>query len=221
MTIGGLAGARPASIKVFQRFGIDFCCGGRKSLAEACAAKGIDPANVLKEISREEDACAVDDRGGWASRSTEELLSLLVRHYHPRLRDDLVRLQGLAVKVLRVHGSKDPERLHALATAIVDLQEELEPHLDKEEQVLFPMILTGQGPSARQADRGDEQRPRRDRRAARAGAHAHRELRRPEAGLRDLAGALGGAASSSTSSSRSTSTSRTTSSSLAPSRGPE
>lgn len=83
------------------------------------------------------------DAAPWRERSLRELIDHLVAHYHLPLREELQRLSGLALKVLRVHGAKDPERLSRLADAFGELGEELGPHLEKEERVLFPWILSG------------------------------------------------------------------------------
>lgn len=79
----------------------------------------------------------------------DELIAHLLEHHHRPLHDELARLEEMAKKVRRVHGTKDPERLCRLAETVVALREELEAHMRKEEEVLFPWLLSGRGPSAR------------------------------------------------------------------------
>ncbi len=141
-TVGEVAVNRPTSTRVFTRRGIDFCCGGGKTLEEACLRRGLDTREVLKEILVE------SERGdweaiAWVERSQAELIQHIVVRYHEPLREELERLHGLALKVLRVHGEKDPERLSQLRDTFCTLKHELEPHLEKEERFLFPWILSG------------------------------------------------------------------------------
>ena len=140
-TIGELATRHPASTRVFHRRGIDFCCAGAMTLEEACRARGLDVQLVLHELTAEltqDDGKAVV----WAERSTLELVEHLLR-YHVPLRDELVRLEGLALKVLRMHGAADPVHLQRLADVVRALRYELEAHMDAEERRLFPWLLSG------------------------------------------------------------------------------
>ncbi len=141
-TVGELAASRPSSTRVFFRRGIDFCCGGGKTLEEACLRRGLDPREVLAEIQKEL-APGETDATAWTERSQTELVHHIVGYYHEPLRQELRRLQLMALKVLRVHGEKDPERLTELANVFGALKDELEPHMEKEERILFPWILSG------------------------------------------------------------------------------
>lgn len=140
-TIGELAANRPSSTRVFFRRGIDFCCGGGRTLEEACRRRGLDPQEVLREI--EQEFARGEQPANWTERSQAELIQHIVAHYHEPLREELHRLDSMATKVLRVHGEKDPERLTQLAATFCALKDELLPHLDKEERILFPWILSG------------------------------------------------------------------------------
>lgn len=142
-TVGELAAARPASVKVFQRHGIDFCCGGGVSVAEACAAHGLDADALLREIVEAEEQGS-GDLEQWQSRPLAALLDHIVARYHRPLDEDLPRLEQLARKVARVHGEHHPE-LKPLLAVYLELARDLEPHMMKEEQVLFPAIRAGNG----------------------------------------------------------------------------
>lgn len=146
-TVGQLASTHPLSVKVFQRRGIDFCCGGGKTLEAVCQARGLDAAQVLAEIEAEE-ARSAPNTMRWDERPLNELIGYILKRFHEPLPEELARVEAMARKVHRVHGSKDPERLGALMETVVALREELEPHLMKEERVLFPWILSGNGTTA-------------------------------------------------------------------------
>jgi regulator of cell morphogenesis and NO signaling len=153
MTLGELAASRPRSTRVLFRHGLDYCCGGARTLEEACRRRGLAPEAVLREVEAEPPDTE-EEGPPWTERSQADLIAHLLSRHHAPLRAELVRLQGLAVKVLRVHGAKDPARLAAVAETFAELKEELEPHLEKEERVLFPWLLSGrpvlpEGPLAR------------------------------------------------------------------------
>lgn len=139
-TIGELSTQRPVSTKVFQRHGIDFCCGGGRTLDEACALRRIEPALVLAEIA-EEEARLETPTERWDLAPTSALITHLLDRYHAPLLEDLAQLEVMARKVLRVHGHKDT-RLAPLVDLVLALRSDLEPHLAKEEQILFPWILS-------------------------------------------------------------------------------
>jgi regulator of cell morphogenesis and NO signaling len=145
--IGEIATEHPLATRVFHRHGIDFCCGGGKPLADACAARGIDTDVVLEELRVE-----LDTRETPQTRWDQEPLEDLIRHilltYHKPLKEELPRLAAMARKVNDVHHDKSPDTLPELLHVVLGLQDELESHMAKEEQILFPMILGGQGAMA-------------------------------------------------------------------------
>ena len=142
ITLADLAVTRPGATRVFLASGLDFCCGGRRPLAEACAEKGLDPAVVLQAIA------VADQDGGdltrWANRPVAELMDFIVSHYHARLRTEIPELILLADKVEKVHAEKAscPRGLAALLGA---MHAAVLDHLAKEEEILFPMIRAGRG----------------------------------------------------------------------------
>jgi regulator of cell morphogenesis and NO signaling len=146
-TVGTIAVEQPLATRVFARHGIDFCCGGGLPLSEACAARGVDPAQVLAEITAA-TAPADADTTRWDRASIDDLLDHILEAFHAPHHEELPRLVAMADKVNTVHGAKDPERLGTLADAVRGLHAELEQHMAKEEQILFPMIRSGQGAMA-------------------------------------------------------------------------
>ena len=146
--IGQIAVEHPLATRVFARHRIDYCCGGGKSLGEVCRAKGLDPVRVLDEIRHEiEPADFAAQR--WDEAPLRDLIDHILERYHRPLQEELSRLDGMAEKVFRVHGDKDPDRLASLVAVYRVMKAELEDHMVKEEQILFPMILRGQGAGAR------------------------------------------------------------------------
>jgi regulator of cell morphogenesis and NO signaling len=137
-TVREIALENPASIRVFEAFGIDYCCGGRKPLAEACAAKNIalDAVITALENGTAGSAAASED---WSALSLGALVSHIVNAHHAYVRRELPRLAELASKVVSRHGDTKPE-LPQIQTKVGQISEELIEHLAKEEVVLFPYI---------------------------------------------------------------------------------
>jgi regulator of cell morphogenesis and NO signaling len=136
--IAEIAAQNPATIQVFQRFGIDFCCGGKRPLSEACADKQIT-FNELRTFLESAGARPSPEMPA-ADAKLAGLVRFIVDKYHADLRMELPRLGQMAAKVLDVHGAKHPDLLPALAATFRGLREELEIHMIKEERVLFPYI---------------------------------------------------------------------------------
>ena len=137
-TVREIAQTQPSSIRVFEQFGIEYCCGGRKALAEACAAKDVDVDTViaaLEAASRNENVPTKD----WTREPLAHLTEHIVATHHAYCKGELPRLSGLAAKVVNRHGGTNPE-LALIRTKLAELAEELTDHLAEEEVVVFPMI---------------------------------------------------------------------------------
>lgn len=137
-TVREIAVEKPASIRVFEQFGIDYCCGGKKPLAEACAAKDVDVERViaaLEAASQNENATQKD----WAKEPLADLTEHIVVTHHAYCKTELPRLSGLAAKVVNRHGGTNPE-LALIQSKLAQLAEELTDHLAEEEVVVFPKI---------------------------------------------------------------------------------
>jgi regulator of cell morphogenesis and NO signaling len=125
---------------VFEELDIDSCCGGHRTLAVACADKGIDPETVLNRLMSyvpEDDpvAAVVEGMDGSLSEAVDHLLQT----HHTFLKEALPRLAALLDKVVDAHVARHPE-LTTVRELFAEVHADLEPHLMKEEQVLFPMI---------------------------------------------------------------------------------
>jgi regulator of cell morphogenesis and NO signaling len=139
-TVREIALGRPSSIRVFEQFGIDYCCGGRKPLAEACAANHVEVDAVIAALEAAGDTpnVAVDD---WTNTSLAGLSAHIVATHHAYVRRELPRLAELARKVVNRHGGTKTE-LPAIQFRLAQLDEELIQHLEKEETVLFPYVVS-------------------------------------------------------------------------------
>ncbi|MBP9896797.1 MAG: iron-sulfur cluster repair di-iron protein [Gemmatimonadales bacterium] len=135
--LGELAAANPSATRVFLRHRLDFCCGGRRTLAEACERAGLNPAEIAAEL--EQEATRGDSATRWGSRSQTELADHIEGHYHAGLRRDLPPLIEAARKVERVHATK-PGVPSGLADVLTEFFAEMQSHMGKEEKILFPMI---------------------------------------------------------------------------------
>lgn len=134
-TIGDIVTANPGAARVFERHGIDFCCGGRRLLADACSAAGLDVGAVLAEL----DGGPVYSAEGWARLEPTALVDHIVTTHHAYLHEELPLLDALAEKVLGAHRRRHPE-LADVRRVVGEIKADLEPHLMKEERVLFPAI---------------------------------------------------------------------------------
>lgn len=137
MTVAEVASTIPSSVRVLQRHGIDFCCGGKRPIAEACREHGVS----FNELTTAIDASAgvASDARDWQREPLHTLITHIIATYHDRLREDLPRLSVMAEKAVRAHGAKAPF-LTRLRDVVGELREDLTDHMHKEELVLFPAI---------------------------------------------------------------------------------
>ena len=142
-TLADLAVTRAGAARVFYKHGLDFCCHGKVSLKETCDRQGIDFDQLVEELEQEErSAGETFDR--WDEKPVEALIDHILEKFHTAHRRDLPRLAEMAGKVEEVHGKKS-DCPHGLKEFLEQLSVELERHMQKEEQILFPMIRDGRG----------------------------------------------------------------------------
>jgi len=140
-TVGKLALEIPGATRVFEKLGIDYCCGGGQTLGQACRAAGVstdEAADALAEASRA--ASATTAARDWQAEPLFELLAHIRSTHHAYTRAEIARLGPLFDKVCAVHGENHPE-LGRLREVFSGLAGELTTHLMKEEMVLFPYIV--------------------------------------------------------------------------------
>ena len=128
--------ATPAAARVFERHAIDYCCHGQRPLDQACTESGADLAAVQAEL----DALGVSPTSEPIANEVGALVGHIVSVHHTYLRRELPRLRELMVKVLAAHGAAHPE-VHDVAATLEALTNDLLPHLQKEEKVLFPLAI--------------------------------------------------------------------------------
>ncbi len=147
-TVGNLVTERPSRARIFEKLGIDYCCGGKKPLEAACADKGLDPREVAARLAASDDAHRDDPVEDWNGKA----LSVLARHitdtHHAYLREALPRIAGLLDKVAAAHGARHPEMLE-VRSVFTGFASAIEQHLAKEETVLFPMLAQIDGGAGR------------------------------------------------------------------------
>lgn len=136
-TVGQLVVENPARARVFEKHGIDYCCGGKKKLDAACREKGIDTLRIENELTLV-DIQAAPEAVDWSRGTLAELADHIEQTHHEYLRQELPRLDTLTEKIARVHGPKS-SKLVKLREVFIAFKAELESHMQKEEQILFPI----------------------------------------------------------------------------------
>jgi regulator of cell morphogenesis and NO signaling len=137
LTLAQIVAAQPSRSRVLEDYGLDYCCGGKRTLDKACQESGIDPTEVISRLA------------DWDARSKAqpdltdvplpELIDDIVTTHHAYLRDELPRLTEMFRAVVRAHGARYPE-LGVAENVFAELSAELESHMQKEERILFPML---------------------------------------------------------------------------------
>jgi regulator of cell morphogenesis and NO signaling len=150
-TVRELAVEVPSATRVFEKLGIDYCCGGDRPLEEACASANVAVDDVLRAIEQGIGASATTAARDWNSAPIGELVDHIVDKHHAYVKAEVPRLQQLIAKVVGVHSGNHPE-LEQVRVAFLELANELGAHLMKEEQILFPYVKqmasgAGCGPS--------------------------------------------------------------------------
>ncbi|SRR5579871_1363845 len=140
MTVGEIAVEFPAAIQVFEDLKIDYCCGGDRSLKDACALAGVSVEKVAESMEKRKPQTPSGDReSDWRQKSMTELTNYILEKHHLFTRAILGRLKELSVKVARVHGARHPELMRVEAL-VADMAGEMEGHMAKEEEQVFPYL---------------------------------------------------------------------------------
>ena len=137
-TLGQIAAKDLRKAQIFKKYGLDFCCGGKKTVKEACSDKGLDVTKIEQELQQ------VDKNFGARPLPYDEwnldfLADYIVNTHHSYVKKSLPDLRGYAAKVAKVHGESHPELL-SIYLLVEKINEELSAHLEKEEKILFPFI---------------------------------------------------------------------------------
>lgn len=143
-TVREIAIHHPATVRVFESLGIDYCCGGKRPLEEACGKANVPVERVLEMLAGVEPEAATPEDRSWAGASMAELSEHIVTRHHGYIRGEAPRLQALASKVVSRHGAAHPE-LGEIEELFSAMCEELFAHMMKEEHVLFPILRQMEG----------------------------------------------------------------------------
>jgi regulator of cell morphogenesis and NO signaling len=137
-TVGAIVAADFRTAKVFESHGIDFCCGGKVSLAEICREKGLDPAIIWQEINAVKSA-PLERSHNYDAWSLTFLADYIVNTHHAYLNESLPQIGAYADKIAAVHGEHHPEVIE-IAAIFAKLATDMAAHLREEEEVFFPAI---------------------------------------------------------------------------------
>jgi regulator of cell morphogenesis and NO signaling len=140
-TLRELAVCEPGATRVFKKLKIDYCCGGARTLEEACAVAGLNAEDVRQLLEESRQSEATSDEGmDFQTSSLTGLVRYILDKHHVFTKEEMERLDALVEKVHGVHGANHPElsRIKHLFKCLCD---DLKPHMFKEEQVLFPYII--------------------------------------------------------------------------------
>lgn len=137
-TLGEIATKDLRKAKIFKKYGLDFCCGGKKTVKEACAEKGLDVTRIEQELQQADGYTAARPLP-YSDWSLSFLADYIVNTHHSYVLQTLPDLCTYAAKVARVHGQNHPELLQ-VNQLVQEINAELMSHMQKEEKVLFPYI---------------------------------------------------------------------------------
>lgn len=138
-TLGEIVSKDLRKAEVFKKLGLDFCCGGKKSLKDACRDNGLDLLQVKEALSKADKADSGVPQHDFNSWSLSFLADYIVNVHHAYVKENLPVLKDLSEKVANRHGQTHSE-LNRIMEMVGEMGNELTVHLQKEEVVLFPYI---------------------------------------------------------------------------------
>ncbi len=139
MTVGEIVTAQPDLARVFETLGIDYCCGGKVSLEDACRKKAIEPQSVIAMLENAQRDINESVPANVSAMTLKELADHIERTHHAYVKSESPRLRAMAEKVASVHGEHDG-RLASVRDTFIGLANEMANHMMKEEHILFPLI---------------------------------------------------------------------------------
>jgi len=139
-TVARIVTEHAVTARIFQKHGIDYCCHGNVTVPEACRDGRLDPEALFAELEAALAACDARPEEDPRALSTAALIARIIDRHHGYLRRALPYIAPIMAKVAKVHGPRDAS-LQRLHDAFRDLAASLGPHLDEEEEVLFPALM--------------------------------------------------------------------------------
>jgi regulator of cell morphogenesis and NO signaling len=142
--LGEIVSIFPGSSEIFNRYKIDYCCGGHDTLLQALEEKNIDAQTILKELNDEYEKFirSNSEYKDWRKETPSALIKHIMQTHHEYTKKELREIDELLFKVLKAHFKKHSEELLKLHKLFGALKTELQEHLVKEEENLFPLIQT-------------------------------------------------------------------------------
>jgi regulator of cell morphogenesis and NO signaling len=150
-TVARIVTEHPVAARIFQKHGIDYCCHGNVTVPEACLDGRLDPEPLFAELQAALAANDARPEENPRALTTAALIARIIDRHHGYLRQALPHIAPIMAKVAKVHGPRDANLQH-LHDAFSELASSLGPHLDEEEEVLFPALMARQ-PDARLVQR--------------------------------------------------------------------
>jgi len=138
-TVREIAIHHPSTVRVFENFGIDYCCGGKRPLAEACEKANVPVEKVMQELAALDANGASAEEQSWTEAPLTLLTGYIVNRHHRYVRAEAPRVETLLQKVVSQHGEAHPE-VKSIQETFIALSQELSAHMMKEEHVLFPFL---------------------------------------------------------------------------------
>jgi regulator of cell morphogenesis and NO signaling len=156
-TIGELVAADYRAAKVFEKYGIDFCCGGKVPLLDACREKGIDPVAISGEIEAAGNE-PMEQSQNYAAWGLPFLADYIINTHHAYLDENMHKISAYADKIAQVHGDMHPELIE-IVTIFARIATDMAAHLREEEEVFFPAIkrIDAAARSGTEPDAGDRE----------------------------------------------------------------
>jgi len=134
-TLADVVTRHPSLARQLEALGLDYCCGGNRTLADAVTELELDLVEVIGDLNSDSEVEDVP----WSVMGATDLVDHIEATHHRFLWDELPRLSALLDKIVSVHGVRHPE-LFDVRESFETLRGELEPHLRSEEQLVFPMV---------------------------------------------------------------------------------
>ena len=138
--VGEIVAETPSCAREFEAMGIDYCCGGNRTLSEACTQSNVSVDETLARLQKGAAQATNAESKNWQALPLADLIAHINSTHHVFVRSECPRILALIAKVVGVHGKNHPELLTVQAL-FAALGEELQVHLMKEEQILFPYVL--------------------------------------------------------------------------------
>jgi regulator of cell morphogenesis and NO signaling len=136
--VNEIALSNPGARRVLEDAGVDYCCGGGKSLQDACLHSGVTADEILKRLRQNSELAGPAD-AEWTNASLADLTQHIRERHHQYVRDSIPRIRALLAKIREKHGEKHRE-IEEIEKLFGDVAREMTAHMQKEEQILFPYI---------------------------------------------------------------------------------